>query len=232
LYPIKYEDKKMNQIIFFLFYIFSPAIPSVLFFAKMGGGVDEYTVSIVLGIYAYVLLCNQLILASRPKFAVKILGLKGLLALHSSAPIFILSIAVVHRILKAKSGFDLDSTQAIIGAAALAVFFLASIAALLLMANIKPPLGNKLRLLRAWVEKKFKLGYKASRAFHAITVLALVALSVHVSLASTASIAANPFGIAWLGAWFILSLGVFIRYRIQGRPSPKMERKTPDANTP
>ena len=213
----------MKRLSFFLLYLISPVIPTLFFFTSMGGRVDAYTISGIVGVFAFVLFCNQLILASRPKFAVKALGIKGLLALHSTAPIFILGWAIVHRMLKEKYGFDLDSTQATIGAAVLVVFFIASIAAFLLMANVQPPLGTKLHALRTWVEKTFKLGYKTSRAFHVITVLALAALSVHVSLASSASLSINPLGTAWLGAWFVLSLAMFIRYRIRGRLTPKVE---------
>jgi predicted ferric reductase len=217
----------MKRIFFHALYLISPVIPSALFFASSGGGLNGYSASVILGVYAFVLLCNQLILATRPKIAVTAMGIKGLLALHGTAPIFILGMAIVHRILKEASGFDMGSAQAIIGMAVLAVFFIASMAAFLLLANVKPPLGTKLRTLRIWVEKTFKLGYKASRALHAITVLALAALAVHVSLASSASLAANPFGAVWLGAWFTFSLGMYIRYRVRGRPNPKIEIRAP-----
>lgn len=216
----------MKRLSFYLLYLFSPAIPSLLFYNSTGGFFDAYTLSVLLGVYAFVLLCNQLLLASRPGFAVAAMGIKGLLALHASAPIFILAMAIAHRILKDESGFDLRSTQAMIGAVVLAVFFVASIAAFLLIANVRPPLGTTLRTLRGWVEKTFKLGYKASRSFHAITVLALVALAVHVSLASSASFAGNPLGTTWLGTWLAISLGMFIRYRIRGRPTPKIGIQT------
>jgi predicted ferric reductase len=216
----------MKRLSFYLVYLVSPAIPSLIFYNSMGWGFDAYTASVLLGVYAFVLLCNQLLLASRPGLAVAALGIKGLLALHASAPVFILGMAIVHRMLKEESGFDMSSTQAMIGAVVLAVFFIASIAAFLLMANVHPPLGTKLRTLRGWIEKTFKLGYKASRSFHTITVLALVALAVHVSLASSASLAGNPMGTTWLGIWFVLSLGMFIRYRLRGRPTPKIRNQT------
>ena len=211
----------MKQLSFVLMYLISPVIPSIFFFTSMGGSVDGYTLSGIFGVYAFILLCNQLILASRPKFAVKALGIKGLLALHSIAPMFILSLAIAHRMLKGEYGFDLGSTQATIGVIVLFVLFFASIAAFLLMANVQPPLGTKLRALRAWVEKTFKVGYKTSRAFHGITLLALVTLAVHVSLASSASLSSNLFGMAWLGAWLLVSLAIFIRYRVRGRLTPK-----------
>jgi len=222
----------MKQISLFLAYLISPVIPSALFFTSIGGGIDAYATSVILGIYAFVLLCNQLLLASRPKFAVAAIGIKGLLAMHGTAPIFILGIAIVHRILKEESGFDMGSPQAIIGMAVLVFFLIASIAAFLLLANVRPPLGTKLRTLRVWVEKSFKLGYKTSRSFHAITVLALVALAAHVSLASSVSFSGNPFGVVWLGTWFALSLGMYIRYRARGRPNPKIGTQAPKLTEP
>jgi len=212
----------MNGFFFILVYLLSPAIPVAMIMSSIGGGLDAYSFSVLLGVYAFVLFCNQLILASRPRFAVSALGLKGLLAFHGAAPLFIIGIAFAHRMLKALAGFDLWTSQAILGLIVLLVFLLASVAAFLFLANIPGALGNRLRSLRAWADKTFRFGYKVSRAMHSITVVGLTALAVHVALASSVAISVNPLTAAWLAAWFLLSLGLYVRYRLLGRPTPKI----------
>jgi predicted ferric reductase len=218
---------KMKRFSFMLLYLLSPAIPVILFLVANGGNLDSYSVSVAFGVYAFVLLCNQLILASRPGFAVSALSLKGLLALHGSAPFFILAIAATHRLLKEANGFPDDTVQATMGAAALVLFLAVSIVAFLLMANVKPPIGNKLRELRTWVEKSFRIGYKVSRAFHSITIVLLLVLAVHISLASSSALAINPLGTAYLAAWLLLSIVLYARYRVRGRPTPTISSRKP-----
>ncbi len=143
----------MKGLIFVLAYLLSPAVPVAMTMASIGGGLDTYSFSVILGVYAFVLFCNQLILASRPRFAVAVLGLKGLLAFHGAAPVGILAMAITHRMLKATVGFDLQSAQATIGLIVLLVFILASVAAFLFLANIPGALGTRLRALRTWADK-------------------------------------------------------------------------------
>ncbi len=212
----------MKRFIFIVAYLLSPVIPIAVTMAAIGGGFDTYSFSVMLGMLAFILLCNQLILASKPRFAVAALGLKGLLSFHGSVPAIILAIAVAHRMLKAVSGFDLQTVQATVGLVVLLVFFIASVAAFAFLANIPGTLGASLRSLRAWADKTFKMSYKLARTLHSITVLALLALAVHVGMASSVSLMVNPFVAAWLAIWLLVSLGLYARYRLRGRPAPTL----------
>ncbi len=223
----------MKRIPFLLAYLLSPVIPAALYITQAGGGMDSYTLSVGLGVYAFIMIFNQLILASRPGFAVSALGVKGLLVLHGTAPFFIIAIAAAHRLLKASYGFSLDSRQATLGAIAWWTFIAAAVFALLFIANFKLPFLAGIRKLRTWAADTFKLTYKASRAFHNVTVAACAVLVTHVLLASSSDFTANPAGAAWMTVWATLALGTFLRYRIRGRPTPKIAPKTaPEAASP
>ena len=200
----------MKRILFLAAYLLSPAIPVAIYVSSLGGSIDPYTLSVGLGVYAFIMICNQLILASRPGFAVSALGIKGLLTLHGIAPFFILAIAATHRMLKELSGFPDDTVQATFGAVAL-----------LFIANFRMPFQAAIRKLRTRAAEAFKLTYKASRAFHNVTVAACAVLVTHVLLASSSAFSANPAGAAWMAAWATLAIGMFLRYRIRGRPTPK-----------
>ncbi len=211
----------MAKALFLAAYLASPAVPAWLYVASVSGSLDSYSVSMILGIFAYVLLCDQLVLASRPAFALEALGTKGLAALHGSAPIAVIGLAVAHRAVKASLGFDLGSAQATLGAAALTVIVVASVAAAALMAK---PVGRVAEPIKAWrarVASRFGVSYKVARAFHALAAVAVAALFVHVLLASSSGLSANPWGTAWLSAWTALSFFSYARYRLSGRRAGK-----------
>lgn len=204
----------MARVAFFALYFLTPSVPASLYMRYAGGGAGTYSLSMLFGVVAFVLACNQFILATRPGLAVKALGLQGLLAFHGAMALAILALAVAHRFLKAAAGFTLDTPQAAAGLSALILFALASAVALLLLAK---PLAAAFARLRSWAALRLGLGYKAARAVHNLTVLAALALMVHVPLASSSALAANPWGVGWLAAWMVMSLGLYARYRLRGR---------------
>jgi len=210
----------MKRSLFFIAYAATPSIPAILYLRYSGGGFNAYAVSVALGVTAFILICNQFILASRPAFAVKALGLKGLLAFHGAMPLVILVVAAVHRLLKEAAGFPLESAQAKVGAAAWWVFAAAAAFAILFLASFNLPVMTKLKALRAWAQERYHLGYKLARAFHNVTVAGALTVIIHAMLASSSEFTANPLGAAWLLAWAGLSLGMYARYRIRGRKTP------------
>jgi len=210
----------MKRTIFFIAYFLTPAIPVALYMRSLGGGSGVYPGSVALGITAFILICNQYILASRPAFIVKALGLKGLLAFHGIMPIVLIGMAGMHSQLKKAAGFPDDTLQATIGAATLVVFIAAAVLAVLFLANINLPIALKLREFRKWAQERLGLGYKLTRALHNVTVVAGLAIMVHVLLASSSDFTANPVGAGWMTAWLALSLGLYARYRLNGRKAP------------
>ncbi len=215
-----FQGVTMKRARFFIAYFFTPVIPAFFYIKATSSGVDPYSVSVVLGVVAFILLCNQFMLASRPGWIVAALGLKNMLAFHGTMPFVILALAGLHRGLKASLGFPLDSVQAVIGSVSFLVFVLAAVFAVVFLATINLPIALKLREFRKWAQDRLGLSYKLTRAFHNITVAAGVAIMVHVLLASSSDFAANPVGAGWMTAWLVISLGAYARYRLNGRKAP------------
>lgn len=214
------QEVSMKRMAFFIAYFLTPSIPVFFYMNATKSGFGLYSFSVLLGIAAFILLCNQFILASRPGFAVAALGLKSLLAFHGTMPFVILSMAGIHRGLKASVGFTLDSVQAVIGSVSFLVFVLTALFAVAFLANFNGPAALKLRGFRKWAQERLGLGYKLTRAFHNVTVVAGMAIMVHVLLASSSDFSANPVGAGWMVAWLALSLGSYARYRLNGRKAP------------
>jgi predicted ferric reductase len=207
----------MKKALFFVCYFLSPVLPVVLYLRSIGGPLDSYAVSVILGIGAYVFICNQFILASRPNSAIQALGLKGLLSFHGTMPVVLLVMAAVHNLLKGMNGLGDDTLQTSFGGAAFALFTAVIVFSVLFMANtfvMKIPLAKS---LKNWVYAKTGLTYKRSRMLHNGTVIAAAAILVHVFLASSSSFSANPAGIACMAAWMCFSLVYYFGYRLKGR---------------
>lgn len=212
----------MTKSLVFVAWFLLPAVPAALYAASVGGFPDAYGVSVALGAYAYALLAAQPALAARPAFIVKAIGVKGSAALHGVAPVLALGMAAAHRALKLSLGFDAGTPQAVIGAASFWFLAAASVAAVLLLAAFGGSIGKALKPLRAWAAERLGLSYKAARAAHGLAALAVVALFVHLSLASSSDLSLNPAGPAWLAAWTLLSLGVYARSRLSARRAGKV----------
>ncbi len=210
----------MKKALFLAGYFLFPLVPVFLYVRSTGWGADSYTLSVVLGVYAFTLFGGQFFLASRPRIAVDALGLKGLLALHGTVPAIAIVLAVAHRFLKVANGFSPESLQAGLGGLSLALFAFAVVFAVLLMANTFWLKIGFLKSFKAWITRKTGLTYKGARLVH-ITVLAGIVLLVHVFLASSSHWSANPAGIGLLAIWMLFSLGSYARYRLKGRPAQR-----------
>ncbi|MHB0895922.1 MAG: hypothetical protein ACYC1A_00055 [Spirochaetales bacterium] len=207
----------MNKTMFYLAYFLSPLIPIIVYFLTLGIPFDLYALSVALGIAAFVFICNQFILASRPAWATKALGLKRLTRLHSTMPAVIVALAAIHESIKRLVGLNTESLQADFGAASLAVFIAVIVFTALFMVTTFWMKIDVLKKIRTWVYEKTGLDYKKARFLHNATIVAVPLLLSHVLLASSSRFSANPLGALILGGWMLLSLGSYIRYRINGR---------------
>lgn len=207
----------MNKTGFYVVYFLSPIVPIAFYFATLGWSINLYGLSVALGVAAFVFLCNQFILASRPAWAIKATGLKNLTRLHSTMPIVIVGIAVAHSISKQIVGLDTESTQADFGAAVLFLLSAIIVFTVLLMVTTFWQKLEFLKKFKAWVYGRTGLDYKKSRVLHNLTLLIAPLLLIHVLLASSSDFAANPAGFFVMIAWMLLSLGSYLRYRMNGR---------------
>lgn len=219
----------MKKVLFHAAYFATPVIPIVLYQESLGWPGGVYSVSVALGVSAFVLLANQFFLASRPRFAVEALGLKGLLKFHGTMPALALFLASAHRVLKVGVapalgdgilgrglGYSADSLQATFGGAAFWLFAGLVVFTVLFMANTFWMRVGALKKAKEWVYAKTGLDYKRARLLHNASVVGALVVLVHALLASSSAFGANPVGAAWLGLWLLASLASYARYRLKG----------------
>ena len=207
----------LKKVLFIFSFFLLPALPLFFYLQAPGFALDTYTLSIILGVFAFMLVCGQFFLAGRPSIAIKALGQKGVIALHSTAPVIILVLALIHKLLKESNGFGDDTFQARFGSVAWWIFAIVIVLTSLFMANtfwLKIPF---LKNLKTFVYKKTGLTYKGARLMHNITVLAGIAILIHVFLASSSDVQVNPVGFTIMAFWMLFSLIVYFNYRLKGR---------------
>lgn len=219
----------MKKTLFYLGYALTFAVPLALYLPTIGAGMDSYTLSVVLGLGAFVLLCDQFILAARPAFAVRALGAKELLALHRTAPAALVVIVAAHFTLKLLAGFSATSFRASLGIAAFSLIVALAAFAALIMANTVLSRIGVFASFRKWFNAKTGMNYKQARVLHNFFVLAAALVLVHALLASSSDRAANPAGFIWLIAWMTVSLAFYARYRLTGRAGS--DAKKPSAGS-
>lgn len=207
----------MIHFLFYAVWFLFPAIPACLYVLSAGSGLDAYTVSVVLGVYAFTLATGQFLLASRPAWATRALGTKALLSLHGTVPVAVVILAFAHRTLKEAVGFSDDTLQATFGGIALVTFAAIIVFSVLFMANTFLMKNQQLKKFREWTYAKTRLTYPLARMLHNVAVIAGVIVLTHVLLASTSSFAANPAGVAFMIVWAAYSLGSYVIYRLRGR---------------
>uniref|UniRef100_A0A7C3IF81 Uncharacterized protein n=1 Tax=Gracilinema caldarium TaxID=215591 RepID=A0A7C3IF81_9SPIR len=207
----------MKRTLFYIWYILWPLIPLYFYLAGSGLALNQYTLSVALGVFAFVWLSNQFILAAKPAFLTSILGTKGLLSLHSTMPVIIIVMAGLHRILKVAYGFNPDSFQAFFGGFAWWLYAMVIIFTLFFMANTNLMKVSFIKRFKELVYAKTFINYKRARLFHNITVLGAFVLMIHMALASSSQFSQNPWGLSFLILWMLFSLALYLRYRLRGR---------------
>ena len=215
----------MKKLAFYLAYLATFAAPLYLYYRSVGAYLDGYTASVLLGVSAFVLLCDQFILASKPGFAVKALGAKGLLALHRTAPAALILIVAAHFTLKKAAGFGTTSLRALLGIGAFSILLILAAFAAVIMANTVLSRIGFLAAFKKHFTEYTGMTYKKARDLHNAFALVAWLVLVHALLASTGDFGMNPVGVTWLIFWFLLSQGMYARYRLTGRGGA--ERKAP-----
>lgn len=207
----------MKKIVFYIGFFLLPLIPIVFYYISAGAIYDSYTLSIILGVYAYVLVCNQFYLASQPAWLISLLGAKSVRSLHSTSPLFILLLILIHFIIKLFFGFTITTIQAILGLTAFILLFLGIFSALFLFVNTVVTKREKFSMLRTTLYAKIGLTYQKMRRLHSFLVVAGVLILIHAILASTSTFSYNPWGVGILILWMLFTLFSYLRYRLTGR---------------
>lgn len=201
-----------------ILYVLLP-VPGVVLYLAGGGiiasGFDDWTVAPVLGISAFSWLAGQFWLAARFPGAVKALGLPGLNRLHGSGGLLVLVAGSVHWYLKFVVQMAPAGLQTLAGTGALVLVLLSVAGAVLFLSPHFPSPAKALKGLRKSVEARTGLGYKAMRALHNATVVALVLAQAHVLLAF--STRQSWMTTAWMAFLGLGGLAAYLAYRMRGR---------------
>ncbi|NCB01536.1 MAG: hypothetical protein EOM67_05115 [Spirochaetia bacterium] len=207
----------MKQSVFLLGFFLFPLIPVVFYFTSAGAFYDTYSVSIVLGVYSFVLVCNQFYLASQPSWLISFIGVKFIRSLHGSSPLLLLLLSSIHAILKLSIGFTITTIGAILGLTAFILFFVGIFSALLLFANTLLTKRSSFSKFRVKIFAKMDLTHQKVRAIHNLMVVAGLFILIHALLASTSTFTYNPIGVSILIVWMLFTLFVYLAYRLSGR---------------
>ncbi len=207
----------MKQRLTYLGFFLTPFIPVIFYLISAQAVLDAYALSIVFGVYAFVLVCNQFYLASQPAFLLKLLSAKQVRALHSTAPLLLLAMGGAHALLKLSVGFTLSSSQAVIGLLAFVLFFVGILSALVFFANTLLTKRLAFASLRTSMMAKSGITHQKARTMHNLMVPTAIIVLAHVLLASTSDFTYNPWGMSMLVTWMIYSLLSYLNYRLSGR---------------
>lgn len=207
----------MKQRLAYIVFFLAPIIPVIFYVIGAQAGFDGYGVSVVFGVYAFVLVCNQFYLATQPSFLLKLLSAKQIRNLHMSSPLVLLVLACAHLSLKLIVGFTLSTTQAIVGLAAFILFVLGVFSAMLLFANTLLTRKPAFTHLKNTIYSKTGLNLQKTKRLHTIMVPASLLILAHMLLASTSDFTYNPWGTAILTAWMVFCLLSYLTYWLRGR---------------
>ena len=207
----------MNKKFFYLGYFLSPFIAIIFYYFSTGAVLDSYSVSIMLGVYACVLVGNQLYLASQPAWVIALLGATSTRSLHSTSPLLLLLFIIIHAIMKLSNGFSITTIQVILGLIAFILMLVGTIFALLLFTNTLLTKQEKFSQFRTRMYAKTHLTYQKVRAIHNLMVVAGVLVLIHAILASSSILSYNPWGVSILAIWMLFTLLTYLNYRLHGR---------------
>lgn len=176
----------MRKVLFKIFYFISPMI---LILTLWLTNPNHYSnplilITMILGSIAYTWISFQFILSARPKFIEISFGMDKIYRFHGIMAVIGIVVAIVHAIVNEQM-ID-ESIITTIGSIALASFVLIS---LLTMLSMSPSFILKYRPFK-WLKKTIegwkKFTYEQLRSIHNFTVLAYVALNIHVLLTPNA----------------------------------------------
>ena len=225
----------MHRRAFYALFFASPAVAIAIYAIRLRSFANVYFLSVALGLAAYTYLCNQFILAARPRFLVEGVGAKRLQILHVSMPCLILVLAALHRVLKLGLGLQQVPDGQPMPSGFLASFVdaldhglgfregtmmanLGSAAWWLLLAFsvLAAILFSKTFFLRLAVVRKVRelavshgLGEEKARRGHATIALAALASLVHMLLSSSSALSSNGAGAIWLLAYLVGCLAFY-----------------------
>ena len=178
--------------------LLSPVVPVLLYFRGNWYGLAEpYSLSMMIGIFAYVYFMNALILSTRLRFLDSIAGHDKVMIFHRKLALTAIILAFFHGAVKGLV-FPLGESPALLGIVAFGISLIAALAALLFM-RIRPDGSPGFP------------DYNLVKKGHNILAPAALLVGVHVLLAySTTEMWSR---ILVMALWNLVALGLWIRHK-------------------
>lgn len=190
-----------------VFYLLSPLIPLAFYFRyNWYSFFHLYSLSVAAGVVGYVYFLNQFITGGRLKVFDRLYGYDRVLLFHRYTAILGFALLVFHHETKDVA----EDLQVRLGAAALVLFSLLIVFALLFLSNALSHVSIFARL-RAFVQRKLRLQYQHFLFIHNLTAVAMLLALAHVLLAG--STRESPYRFAVMLLWYCGATGTYVWYK-------------------
>ncbi len=181
-----------------------------------GNGLTQaQTFPVLSGILAYALLLFEVLLAARPKYLEKKLGLPALYAIHGMAALVILAVTFLHAgsAMAASAEFEVWPSVRPTGSLSTRLFLLATVTGAFVLSGV---LAQKFKII-ARIQRKRKR--ESSLVIHSLSFLAVALIFIHM-LAVDAT-RENTLFVVLAALYSILTAGYFIYAKIRARHTPE-----------
>lgn len=198
----------MKKAIFFILYFLSPILPiAAIYQSNPGYYGGSGLIPMVLGAAAFTWLNAQLIIGGRPKLIESTFGLDRIFRFHSLMPVIAIAAAFFHKLIKG----DSESLKTQLGDAAIIIFIIVSVLALVFMIDTIVQWIKPLGIVRQYVVKLFVGKYNIQKLLHNAVVAAVVLVFLHVMLSYSAK---NTFVKTVYIVYFAASMGFYLYHKV------------------
>jgi len=198
---------------FCIIYFLSPLvlIASIYFSNPLYFGAADFfrLITMIFGATAFTLLNMQLVLSARPKLIEKSFGLDKLYRFHGIMALVAILLAGIHQ--QFMEGIFRENLQTNFGSAALAVFFICAVLALVLMTNALVQKFKQIENVKVFFKNKKFGQYNIQVLLHNLNVVAVCFLFVHVMLSFSAQ---NPLVKVLYILYFGVAMGFYLYHKL------------------
>ena len=210
-------ERKIKPVSVLLTYFIGPLIVT-LFYGIATGKVNTWTdspafiISSILGIFAYVWMCFNILIMIKSKFIEKNIEIRFLTTFHATMSSIALFFGAAHGLWYTYLGTSNDN-QFYTGTIGLVIFIVLMALALLFMSNRLVRSNKILKFRVSLYEKKFR--YNFNKILHNITIVAVFFIFVHTLLSYSALDSEPLSGVYFF--FFILTLVGWVSHKVVRR---------------
>ena len=177
----------MKKYAFLLIYFLSPLIPITAIYSSnpLKYNMPTFAITMIFGSLAYTWLIFEFILSARPKFAEIYFGMDKFYRFHGLMAVISIVLAFLHKTFIERVMGEGGFTQQI-GNIAIFIFIAIIILTLVLMVDSIIQKIKPISVFRKTIEKIHLFKYEHYLFIHNATIIALIAMFVHVQLSSSA----------------------------------------------